>query len=538
MINSAEKKVLIIDDLEGMRNQLRMTMTTAGFNKIQVARDIKDAMARMKNTQFDIILCDYIMGDSTDGQQFLEYLRSGNLLPRNTIFIMVTAEQSYAKVVSASECSPNGYLLKPFTGSQFEARLEVLMEKQFYLNEINIAADQMNWVEVISRCDAKIEVEEPLKNKYQIDLLKLKALAFQQLGDYPDAMLAYQEIIAIRPLGWAKLGLSRMIHLMGDTKKAQAVLQEIITETPQFLAAYDFIAQVMVDAGDKKGALEILNKTRNITLGSIPRLREMSGLAIHVGQPEVAEELMQLVIKKNKFSPVREMNDYVMLSKALVAQNLPREAMEVLSDAADAFPQGHEKVLRLTALSAVYFADGNLKKASSILEEAMADEKTGTLSSHAALSLSEACFLLGRVEQAHEYLAHVARDNSGSSSTHTQIMDMCVMAGKSKEQTEQIIGAIQETISQPQIAAGKAAAEGHFAESIQVLLQEIELAPNNLRLKGNAAILIAIDMICNGISEVKMEQCLNLGKMISQKSPKHPKLVYLKALLTELGTPQ
>jgi tetratricopeptide (TPR) repeat protein len=532
--NSAEKRVLIIDDIEGMRTQLRMTMTTAGFNKIQAARDIKDALARMKDTQFDVILCDYMMGDSTDGQQFLEYLRADNLLPRNTIFIMVTAEQSYARVVSASECAPDGYLLKPFTGSQFDARLEVLMEKQSFMEEINTLADQENWVDVINRCDKKISGEDPLGKKFLIDLLKIKAFAFQQLGDYAEAINAYNEIIAIRPLGWAKLGVSRMMHLMGDTGKAQALVREIIAEVPQFLAAYDFIGKTMVETGDKEGALAILQETRRVSPGSLSRLREMSHLALHLAKPEVAEELLNLALKKNKFSPVREMNDYVMLSKAMLAQSRPNDAMAILNEAAEAFPHGHERVLLLTAVSSVYFHEGNYQKAASVLEEAMSIENTGNLSSHATLSLSEACFLLGREEQAHEYLSNVVRHDSEDKTANTQIRDVCVKAGKSEEQTDEILGAIHKTVSQPHLAAGKAAAEGRFSESIQVLLKEIERAPNNLRIKGNAAILIAIDMVCNGVSESKMEQCLKFGKAISQKSPKHPKLVYLKALLSEL----
>jgi tetratricopeptide (TPR) repeat protein len=535
--NSADKKVLIIDDLESMRTQLRLTMSTAGFVKIQAARDIKDALQRMKETHFDIILCDYIMGDSTDGQQFLEYIRTEDLLSRNTIFFMVTAEQSYSKVVNASECSPDGYLLKPFTGSQFDARLEILMEKQAYLSHINTSIDQKNWGEVINRCDKKMAADDPQQNKYLIDLLKIKGLAYQHRDEYGKALKAFQDIIAIRPLGWAKLGLSRMMHLMGDTENAQVLLNEVIKDAPQFLAAYDFIGQVMVETGNKKGALDILLKTRKIAAGSLPRLRQMSHLALHLNKPAIAEELMQLVIKKNKFSPVREMNDYVMLSKAMVAQERQPEAIDVLKAAADAFPDGHESVLLLSAVSSAYFSSGNYKKAASALEEAMSVVNTGNLSSQATLNLSTACLLLGRDEQAHEYLSNVVRHAPEQPSANDKIRDVCAMAGKNEEQTTQIIEAVHETISQAYLEAENLAVAGRFADSIKVLFKEIEKAPNNLKLKSNAAMLFAIDMICNGPSVPKMEQCLKLKKVITQKSPSYPKLIYLDALLTELGIP-
>ena len=41
-----------------------------------------------------------------------------------TIFMMVTAERSYEKVVSAVELAPDDYLIKPFSGEVLRTRLE------------------------------------------------------------------------------------------------------------------------------------------------------------------------------------------------------------------------------------------------------------------------------------------------------------------------------------------------------------------------------------------------------------------------------
>ena len=128
--NIAEKWVLVIDDMEGMRSQLRMSLSSSGFAKLHVVSGIKEALERMASNRYDVILCDYSLGDSTDGQQFLEYLRTNDLITRNTIFFMITAEQVYEKVVTIAECAPDDYLLKPFTAAQFNARLEKLLEKQ------------------------------------------------------------------------------------------------------------------------------------------------------------------------------------------------------------------------------------------------------------------------------------------------------------------------------------------------------------------------------------------------------------------------
>ena len=141
----SDKWVLVIDDMEGMRSQLRMSLSSSGFAKLHVVGSIKEALERLAANHYDVILCDYSLGDSTDGQQFLEYLRTNDLIGRNTIFVMITAEQSYAKVVAASECAPDDYLLKPFTSAQFTTRLEKLLERQEYFRAIDQAADKKNW---------------------------------------------------------------------------------------------------------------------------------------------------------------------------------------------------------------------------------------------------------------------------------------------------------------------------------------------------------------------------------------------------------
>jgi len=65
--------VLIIDDMEGMRSQLRMTLSSSGFAKLHVVSNIKEALERLATHHYDVVLCDYSLGDSTNGQQFLEY---------------------------------------------------------------------------------------------------------------------------------------------------------------------------------------------------------------------------------------------------------------------------------------------------------------------------------------------------------------------------------------------------------------------------------------------------------------------------------
>lgn len=153
----SNKKVLVIDDMAGMRNQLQQSLTHLGFDKLHVVSSIRDAITRIGVEKYDVILCDYFLGDSTNGQQFLEYLRTRDLIGRNTIFVMITAESSYERVVVASECAPDDYLLKPFTAEMLSTRLERLLERQDSFTKIDKAQDVHDWMRVVEECDRLLE---------------------------------------------------------------------------------------------------------------------------------------------------------------------------------------------------------------------------------------------------------------------------------------------------------------------------------------------------------------------------------------------
>jgi CheY-like chemotaxis protein len=70
------KRILIIDDVAEMRSSIRSQVSSLGVEQTSVAATVRDALEMIKNNRFDIILCDYYLGGGTDGQQFLEFLRS------------------------------------------------------------------------------------------------------------------------------------------------------------------------------------------------------------------------------------------------------------------------------------------------------------------------------------------------------------------------------------------------------------------------------------------------------------------------------
>ncbi len=526
----SDKWVLVIDDMEGMRSQLRMSLSNSGFAKLHIVPNIKEALERLSTNNYDVILCDYSLGEGTDGQQFLEYLRTNDLIHRNTIFVMITAEQGYDKVVAASECAPDDYVLKPFTAAQFNIRLEKLLEKQAYFSAIDKAADKKNFARVIAECDKLL----PAKDKYFIDLCKIKGAALVRNNQAQQAEGLYREILAMRPLGWAKLGLARALAVLDKKAEAERLAREILAEAPQFMAAYDFLGKLMAESGDHQAALDVLQKAREISPGTMSRLRVLSTLAVAAGQPELAEKVMRETLLKHKHSPVRQSSDYVVLSKALVGQGKTEEALSVVQDARKSFSDNHSSVALDTMESIVHRTAGNDALAHAALEKAMSASDLGSLPADAVLAMADACFALGKEEDATRLLHHATQNHHENEAVKAKVHAVLVAAGKDATEASALIDAIVHEVILLNNDGVRKAQAGQLNEAIELLCEAANRLPNNLQILGNATLVIALDLARNGKDAGKLAKCLGYREALLKKSPAHPKLEQIDGMLKQL----
>nr|WP_054773998.1 response regulator [Methylogaea oryzae] len=164
------KKILIVDDLPDMRTMMRTLVASLGAEDIHTAKDGDQAMAAMIIHKFDVVLCDYALGEGRDGQQVLEEVRHRGLLPYSAIFVMVTAETSTPMVMGAVEYSPDDYLSKPIPKATLQTRLRNLLGKKEKLHPILNAMQQHNYTVALTQCDYLME-REPAS---RFELLRLK----------------------------------------------------------------------------------------------------------------------------------------------------------------------------------------------------------------------------------------------------------------------------------------------------------------------------------------------------------------------------
>tara|TARA_R110002072_G_scaffold64590_1_gene160534 strand:+ start:419 stop:1120 length:702 start_codon:yes stop_codon:yes gene_type:complete len=113
------KKILLVDDDAALRETLAEQLDLHQEFDISQAGTAAEAMARIKDAHFDLILLDVGLPDM-DGREACKLIRKGG---NRTPVIMLTAQDSDADQILGLEAGANDYVAKPFRIGVLLARL-------------------------------------------------------------------------------------------------------------------------------------------------------------------------------------------------------------------------------------------------------------------------------------------------------------------------------------------------------------------------------------------------------------------------------
>lgn len=526
----SEKSVLILDDLPDMRSIMRSQIGMLGCQRVAVCGTVKEALEQFKNNSFDIILCDYYLAGGTDGQQFLEYLRTRNIIGRGVLFVMVTGEKGYESVVTAAECMPDEYLLKPFTAETLKIRLDRLLEKKQRLARIDQLQDKRNWNGVITACDEIIES----KDRYMVDVMRIKGNALIFAGKSDEAIAFYQQMLTIRPMPWAKLGLARAQHKHGDLEQSKETLTTLIDDSPRLMAAYDLLGQIHLAQGDTESALTILDSARTISPNSLARHRAIATVAEKKGDFDRVEEALQQVIKKTRHSPLRETEDFARLGNALTESGKPEQAVTLLEDICSAFKADANHPMLAAVEAIAHQKLGNQAKAENALSRATQGESTG-LTGDVALLVAKACLANGKSAEAEGILKNVIQSNPESKALHDQISGILRAHGAHDTADSLVANSIREII-QLNNDAVKRAKSGELSVAADMLTDAAHRLPRNVQIVANASAALLCDVLSNGLNPTKLKQAQTFQQAVLDQAPNHPKLAEISQLMSQIRT--
>ncbi|MGI6246364.1 MAG: response regulator [Pseudochelatococcus sp.] len=116
--------ILVVDDYKTMIRIIRNLLKQLGFQDIDDAADGSEALAKLKERQYGLVISDWNMEPMT-GYELLKQVRSDPALEAIP-FIMVTAEAKSENVIAAKKAGVNNYIVKPFNAQTLKEKIEAV----------------------------------------------------------------------------------------------------------------------------------------------------------------------------------------------------------------------------------------------------------------------------------------------------------------------------------------------------------------------------------------------------------------------------
>jgi CheY-like chemotaxis protein/DNA-binding transcriptional ArsR family regulator len=119
-----KKKILVVDDEETACITLEALLKKEGHD-VTIAKNVKDAIEKIKSDTFDVALVDLVMPDM-DGMSVLNEIKSKNPA---TYVIMITGFGTIESAVEAMKVGATDYISKPFKKNEIENLIRRTLEE-------------------------------------------------------------------------------------------------------------------------------------------------------------------------------------------------------------------------------------------------------------------------------------------------------------------------------------------------------------------------------------------------------------------------
>lgn len=123
--------VLVADDVNAMRAQIRDLLKGVGFEKIHLVSSGQEAMEMLERHNMHLVLSDWRM-EPLGGVDLLKQIRNHPQYHK-LAFVMVTAEGAKDLVVQAIQAGVDDYLVKPLTSEAIQSKVFKTLIKRGFL---------------------------------------------------------------------------------------------------------------------------------------------------------------------------------------------------------------------------------------------------------------------------------------------------------------------------------------------------------------------------------------------------------------------
>ena len=203
--NYGSLRMLVVDDFDNFRVTVAKLMQSLGVAAVDMAVNGTQAVRACRARRYDVVLCDFSLGQGKNGQQVLEELHQEKYLSKTSLFAFVSAESSRSVVLAANEFEPDGYFTKPINAKALQQRLErMLLQRDAMLPALRALDDN-------SPEDAIAHLQELITTgtRYTTACQKLLGQLYLETENFELAEILYEGVLEGRRVDWAVVGLGQ-----------------------------------------------------------------------------------------------------------------------------------------------------------------------------------------------------------------------------------------------------------------------------------------------------------------------------------------
>ncbi|WP_371868771.1 tetratricopeptide repeat protein [Pseudoduganella ginsengisoli] len=502
-IDWTEKRYLIVDDFVGIRQLLRETLRNLGAKHFDQAASGGEAMTMLAKTPYDVVLCDFNLGEGKNGQQVLEECRIRNLLAPSSVFLMVSAEKSVESVMGAAEHQPDAYIIKPITEGVLLTRLNRVWQKKQIFREIDQAFLEKDYLRAAKLCDEQIAVHK----LHEIDLLRMKATLLLKAGEPEKARAVYEQVLDDRDYNWARTGLGKIRMNNGDHEAARQMFQGVIAENRFYIDAYDQLATAYQLMGKLEESCDVLEKAAKMSPNSVVRQRRLGQAALKLNNIPLAERAFRKCIAIGEYSIMKTVDAYFGLARICGQKNDAKEALQILGIAQREFTGDLVQLRAKITEGLVYHESGDYRRARKTGDELedMLNNDPERPDTPTCMELSTLLFAVGVKDAPVDLLCYVIKNNHDNTVLLDEVQEIFEKARMGEEGAELIKSARKEAADMMNkgVLLWKT---GKLAEAVAWMRTAREALPNNMRILFNSAQILISHMQQHGYSRDLMDE--------------------------------
>lgn len=506
-------KTLVVDDFNNFRLTVIKMLEEFGCRGVASATAGNAAIKLCQESAYDLILCDYNLGQGKNGQQVLEELRHRGLLKKTCLFVMLSAESSVSIVLSAFDYAPDAYLTKPITGNTLKKRLDRLLAQRQAMYPVLDEIDRGDLNAAIAEARQAIDAGSRYTMMYQ----KLLAELLMQQGDPAAAEQVYRQVLEVRPLDWAQVGMAQVKLAQKDAATAIEWSENIVKENPHCMAAYDVLADAYARNKDDDARQKALAAAVAISPRSILRQSNLARVAESNNDFATAAKAYSRAVRLGVHSCHDKPEHHLQLGRASVqlykdhdphASEISREALRVLDAAGKRFAL--DKQMRLQAQMVecqLLTKRGENLQAGNLFDE-IQEQMT---------SLEAEVNIDSELELVHTYEA------LGKKKEAEQLTDDLLEKYRNDQSSlEKLDSLLEEPVSdlnRKKVARlnkqGIDLYRHHdYKSAIECFVRARRLFPNHIGVHLNLVQVLVADMKEYGVSDEHMEECLTLLRRV------------------------